>query len=126
MRAFGQKSAFDSTIVIILGAVLSRAVVGVSAFVPTVCAGLTLALVHRLLAIITVYSDKIGRVIKGEKTMLYRENKILEKNMFGCSISLKDIQEELRLNMQQDDLHNVKEIIMERSGKISIIKKDSD
>ncbi len=126
MRAFGQKSAFDSTIVIILGAVLSRAVVGVSAFVPTVCAGLTLALVHRLLAIITVYSDKIGRVIKGEKTMLYRENKILEKNMFGCSISLKDIQEELRLNMQQDDLHNVKKIIMERSGKISIIKKDSD
>ncbi len=46
MRAFGQKSAFDSIIVIILGSVLRRAVAGVSPFIPTVAAGVTIAVVQ--------------------------------------------------------------------------------
>lgn len=54
MRAFGQKSAFDTIIVIMVGAILSRAVTGASAFFPTVIAGAVLAVVHRLLALISV------------------------------------------------------------------------
>ena len=126
MRAFGQKSAFDSIIVILLGSVLSRAVVGVSPFIPTVSAGFVFASVHRLLAVVTVYSDRIGAIIKGKKTTLYKNDTLIEKNMFLCSISFKDMMEELRLNLHQDNLNNVKEIIMERSGKISIIKKESN
>ena len=126
MRAFGQKSAFDSIVVIMLGAILSRAVVGVSPFFPTVVAGGVLALVHRLLAIITVYSDTIGHIIKGEKSVLYHNNTLVKKNMLTSSVSFKDMLEELRINLNEDTLDNVKEIIMERSGKMSIIKKSGE
>ncbi len=67
MRSFGQKSAFDTIIVIMLGAILSRAVTGASAFFPTVIAGAVLALVHRLLALISIFNEIIGAVINGKK-----------------------------------------------------------
>ncbi|MBA2250279.1 MAG: DUF421 domain-containing protein [Chitinophagaceae bacterium] len=125
MRAFGQKSAFDSIIVIMLGAILSRAVTGASAFVGTIVAGAVLALVHRLLAMISVYSDVIGFMVKGRKTILFRNGKLLKKNMLITSISNKDLLEEVRLELNESTLDNVKEIFMERSGKISVVKKDN-
>ena len=123
MRAFGQKSAFDSIIVIMLGAILSRAVVGVSPFVPTVIASSVLAIVHRLIAIAAVYSDKIGRLVKGEKNILYKENQVIKKNMLLCSVSMKDMLEEIRLRTNQETLENILQVTMERSGKISVIKE---
>ena len=123
MRTFGQKSAFDSIIVIMLGAILSRAVVGASGFFPIITAGAVLALVHRLLALLSVYNDAIGSLIKGEKTILFANDKIIRKNILLCSVSRKDLMEEVRLLLNETALDNVKEIYMERSGKISIIKK---
>ena len=123
MRAFGQKSAFDMIIVIMLGAILSRAVTGDSAFFPTAVAGSVLAIVHRLLALISVYNDTIGSIVKGNKTILFKNNKVVKKNMINCSVSYKDLEEEVRLILNETTMDNVEEIFMERSGKISIIKK---
>ncbi|MDB5224324.1 MAG: hypothetical protein JWN83_2991, partial [Chitinophagaceae bacterium] len=81
MRAFGQKSAFDMIIVIMLGAILSRAVTGASAFFPTVVAGAVLAVVHRLLALISMYNETIGAIVKGNKILLFKNNKVIKKNM---------------------------------------------
>ncbi len=124
MRAFGQKSAFDMIIVIMLGAILSRAVTGASAFFPTVVAGFVLAVVHRLLALISIYNETIGSIIKGSKTILFRNNKVIKKNMMNCCVSYKDLQEEVRLILNETTMDNVEEIFMERSGKISIVKKE--
>jgi len=123
MRAFGQKSAFDMIIVIMLGAILSRAVTGDSAFFPTAIAGAVLAIVHRLLALISVYNDTIGSIVKGNKTILFKNNKVVKKNMINCSVSYKDLEEEVRLILNETTMDNVEEMFMERSGKISIIKK---
>ena len=48
MRSFGSKSAFDNIIVLILGAILSRAVVGVSPVFPIITAGFILSITHRI------------------------------------------------------------------------------
>ena len=126
MRAFGQKSAFDMIIVIMLGAILSRAVTGASAFWPTVIAGAVLAIVHRLLGWLSMYNETIGQFVKGSKIILFKNNTLLKKNMMRCCVSHKDLQEEVRLILNETTMDNVEEIFMERSGKISIVKKKKD
>ncbi|HUS02336.1 MAG TPA: YetF domain-containing protein [Chitinophagaceae bacterium] len=125
MRAFGQKSAFDMIIVIMLGAILSRSVTGASAFWPTIAAGAVLAVVHRILGLLSMYNQTIGWIVKGNKIILYKNDKMIKGNMMKCSISYKDLQEEVRLILNEMTMDNVEEIYMERSGKISVIKKKS-
>ena len=52
MRLFGIKSAFDICVTIILGAVLARAIVGASPFIPTVVASAALVILHKIIAAI--------------------------------------------------------------------------
>src|SRR5678815_2080289 len=47
MRVFGIETAFDTCIIIMLGAVLTRAIVGASPFIPTIVASLALVTVHK-------------------------------------------------------------------------------
>jgi uncharacterized membrane protein YcaP (DUF421 family) len=53
-RSFGQKTAFDLCVTVLLGAVLSRAIVGASPMMPALAAGAVLVLAHRLLAILAI------------------------------------------------------------------------
>jgi uncharacterized membrane protein YcaP (DUF421 family) len=123
IRTFGKKSAFDNVIIIMLGSILSRAVVGASPFIPTAVASLAFVLVHWLLARISVYNDTIGRWVKGEKSSLYADGQFNRENMKRARISDKDLREGLRLKIHGESLDEVKEIFIERNGEISIVKK---
>jgi len=123
IRTFGKKTAFDNVIVIMLGSIFSRVVVGASPFIPTTLACLAFVLVHRLLAWISLYNDTVGRWIKGEASSLYADGERNEKNMRAAIISEKDLRESIRQKINEDSLDNVKEIIQERNGEVSVIKK---
>jgi uncharacterized membrane protein YcaP (DUF421 family) len=123
LRAFGQQSAFDNVIVIMLGAILSRAVVGASPFLPIVIAGFVLVFVHRILAVISMYNDFVSDLIKGKPTSLYKNGKLNEKNMRRCDITKGDLMEGLRHNANLESLEEAKEIFLERNGHISVVKK---
>jgi uncharacterized membrane protein YcaP (DUF421 family) len=123
LRTVSHKSAFDITIVIMLGAILSRAVVGVSPFLPTVTAAGVLAVVHRLLGLASLKSDMITTFVKGKKLSLYKTGEWNRKNMKRCVISEGDLMEGVRLAIHEGDLDGVEEIFMERTGEISVIKK---
>src|ERR671921_427065 len=71
-RSFGAKTAFDNIIALMLGAILSRAVVGVSPFFPTVTASLVLVSVYRLFAFLSVNNDSLSHFLKGKEMSLYR------------------------------------------------------
>ena len=122
MRTFGKKSAFDDIMVIMLGAVLSRAITGASAFFPTVTAGVVLALVHKLVAWATIHSNAISKFLKGEKELLFTNGKWIEESLQRCTISKEDVMEEIRFTLNETTLNSVQEIYMETSGKISLIK----
>lgn len=122
IRTFGKKTPFDNVIIIMLGSIFSRVVVGASPFIPTTVACFAFVLVHRLLAWISLYNDRVGSWIKGEASSLYANGRFNEDNMRKGRISNKDLEESIRQQINQDSLEEVKEIILERTGEISIIK----
>ena len=124
MRTFGIKSAFDNCVIIMLGAVLSRAITGASAFFPTVVAAIVLVFIHKILAILSVNNKTLSHLIKGSPVSVYKDGVLNTKNLRRCSISFGDIMETVRTELNTNNLNDVEEIIMERTGKISIIKKE--
>jgi uncharacterized membrane protein YcaP (DUF421 family) len=124
IRTFGKKSAFDNVITILLGSILSRAVVGASPFVPTVVGCLAFVLVHWLLARLSFYSDWIGWFVKGEKASLYAKGEENKANMKNAHITQKDLLEGVRLKINENSFDEVEEIFIERNGEISIVKKE--
>jgi len=125
MRMFGIKSAFDICVTIIFGAVLARAIVGASPFIPTVVASFVLVIIHKIIAAISVTNQFISHLVKGIPHSLYKDGKLNDKNLRKCLLSYGDIMEEVRLKLQQNNFENIEEIFMERSGKISVIMKNN-
>lgn len=123
-RTFGKKTAFDNIIAITIGALLSRIVVGASAFFPTVTAGFVLVMVHRALAWASLHHKWIDRLIKGSERILYKQGKIEQENLDKSLMSRGDLMESVRINSNLNDLETINEARLERTGEISIIKKE--
>ena len=119
-RSFGQGSAFDLCLMVLLGAVLSRAVVGASAMIPTMCAGATIVILHRLLAMILMRWPALDNLISGRERQLVREGKTDEEQMRSGLISHTDLQIALRKKGGGIGLNEVSSAVLERNGEISI------
>lgn len=122
MRSFGSKSAFDNIIVIMLGAILSRAVVGASALGPTICAGISLCITHRVLAMLSARFHTLSDLLKGKDRVLYKDGELYRDNMMKADISKGDLEEGVRLAGNASSFEKIKEVRMERSGQISVVK----
>lgn len=122
-RSFGMRSAFDNTIVILLGAILARAVVGASPFFPTLAASLTLVLMHRLFAWVSIHSHAFGKLIKGSPIPLYKDGKLVAENMSRSLISEHDLKAGLRDAIHTESLDGVETVLLDRDGRISVIEK---
>ena len=123
MRPFGKGEPFDNIITFLIGGILSRGVVGATPFFSTVFSMAVILIIHNILAGLSVYSKWVGAKVKGEKIVLFREGVFIKKNMNSTNITEHDILEDLRLELQSDSLDAIKEVYMERSGKISFVKK---
>jgi uncharacterized membrane protein YcaP (DUF421 family) len=123
-RAFGIHSPFDHVISILLGAILSRAVVGASPFVPVITASCVIVLLYRAFGWMSVKSDTFGRIIKGDSVLIYKEGKWLHDNMRACMITEKDFMESIRTEGNSASIEEVKLAYIERNGRISIVKQE--
>jgi uncharacterized membrane protein YcaP (DUF421 family) len=123
MRSIGKKSAFDTVIAIMLGAVLGRVIVGASAFFPTVAGGIVIVLVHRIVAVIALKHEGFAKIVKGEHRQLYANGHINSQNMKRSCISESDLLESIRLQANVKTLSEIEEAYMENNGEISVIKK---
>jgi uncharacterized membrane protein YcaP (DUF421 family) len=121
MRTFGRKSSLDSVIVIVLGAVLSRPIVGVSPPIPTVAAALVLVLVHRLVAWATASVPWLDRLIKGSPATLYEHGRLDTQAMHRAGISENDLVEAVHRHARKPRLDDVDTVVVEASGELSVI-----
>ena len=123
-RSFSMKSPFDNTVVILLGAVLARAIVGASPLIGTYAAALGLVALHRICAWICIYSPAVNRLFKGSPISLYEHGKINRRNLYRSLITEEELLEEMRMNGNTTTLDTIDKIILEGNGKVSIIKKE--
>jgi len=125
VRTLGKESAIDHIVMIILGGTLSRVITGASPFVPVMASTFTIIIIHRLLAWICMYHHTLGKIIKGEKRILYTGDKVIWSNMKKVLVSEEDLKQGVRLELNEPDMEHVKEIAIERNGEFSVIKKNS-
>jgi uncharacterized membrane protein YcaP (DUF421 family) len=121
MRTFGKKSTFDTIIVITLGALMSRVIVGASEALPTIVAGGVLVVLHRIIAMLTATVPTIERLVKGTHTVLYRGGVLDLEAMRRTGISRADLEEAVRAKANRLRLTDVLEIHLESSGELSVI-----
>lgn len=123
-RSMALGTPIDNVYAILLGAVLSRAITGASPFFPTVSAAACITLLHRVISQLSMRSKSIGRVVKGQAKIVYRNGVFHEKNMRYCRMSRRDLMAGVRLSSGLDSLEKIKTIYVERNGRISVIRKE--
>jgi uncharacterized membrane protein YcaP (DUF421 family) len=126
MRIFGKKTAFDNILVIMLGAVLARGVVGASPFFSTVAAAAVMVIIHKILALLAMKYIWIGKIVKGVHRPLYKNGELNWKNMSITAISKDDLMEGVRLQINSDNLEDVKEAYIEKNGQVSVIENKKE
>lgn len=122
-RSLARKTAFDTVLVVIFGAILGRAINGSAAFFPTIVGAIVLVILHYLLSFIAQRSERFEKLIKGKPDVLLKDGKTLPKKLRRHSISKQDIEEDLRLRGHRG-FENIEVARLERSGDISCVEKD--
>ncbi|HKX45022.1 MAG TPA: YetF domain-containing protein [Burkholderiaceae bacterium] len=122
-RALGQHSSFDVCIAVLLGAVLSRAVVGASPFLATIVAAAVLVVLHRLIAWWGVRSPRFERLVTGRERVLVDRGVPDDDAMQAALISESDLREAMRKQFGDDALDRLERAVLERSGEVSLSRK---
>ena len=122
-RFFARKNAFDLILGFILASMMARAINGSEQLVPTLIAAFILAALHRVLGMIACRWPRFGGVIKGHSATVIQGGKIDFQMLKQHHVGKDDLDEELRLN-GVEDAEQVKLARLERSGEVSVIKKE--
>jgi uncharacterized membrane protein YcaP (DUF421 family) len=126
LRTFAKQSTFDNIIVIMLGAVLARGVVGASPYWSTVGASVVLVVMHRIVAWMAVKSQKFEKLVKGKSIKLFQDGSIKNDNLDKTGMSKNDLFESLRLETNKSDFSQIETASMEPNGRISFILQEKD
>lgn len=122
-RSFGQRSSFDLVVVILLGATLSRAIVGASPFIATVVSSFAIVACHRLLAWGCMRSRWLERLVGGVEREVYSNGTFHPHEMDAALITPTDVHESVRQKTGSRSMENVAAAILERNGEVSVIRK---
>jgi len=121
-RFLGEATAFDAVLVIIIGSLASRAISGTAPFVGSLAGTLVLILLHWLISYFSQNSPTLSSLVKGHDTILVKEGQVDEAALRKAHMSPDDLAEDLR-QQGVEGPKQVKEARLERSGKVSLIKR---
>ncbi|MDB5233772.1 MAG: hypothetical protein JWR44_765 [Hymenobacter sp.] len=122
-RIFAANTSFDIVVKIMLGAVLSRAVVAASPFWGTLLAGLVLVALRQLLAWASFHSRFVGRLVKGSSDVVVEHGEIKTETLARNNLSREDLIVGLREHGGVETLDEAETVRLERDGSISVVKK---
>lgn len=122
-RIFGKKSAFDYVILIVVGSVLSKVIIGEVAVLPAVAACLAMVLFNRLVSALCARYKWLSHKLQGRPIRLYGKGEVYWRNLRASSISYQELMQSLRLEMNTEDLNKIESAMLESSGRISFTPK---
>ncbi|KAF3997826.1 DUF421 domain-containing protein [Glaciimonas immobilis] len=122
-RSLGHRSAFDLCITVLLGAVLSRAIVGASPFFSTLCAGTTIVVLHRIIGLLSIWSPLFDKIVSGSARILVTDGIIDRHQMRAGLITDTDLREAVNKKMGTTDIKEVTKVVLERNGELSVFAK---
>lgn len=121
-RFLGEATAFDAILVIVIGSISSRAISGTAPFGSSLAATFVLISMHWVISYFTKDWPALGTLLKGHDTVLIRNGRIDHRALSKSHIAMDDLEEDLR-ECGVGDPKQVKEARLERSGKVSVVRK---
>lgn len=122
-RLLGKNATFDMLLLVVLGSVLSRAVNGQAAFFPTLGVSGLLVLFHHFVAVVSCRFPTVSWLVKGQARVVVKDGVIDQSELARCRISADDLDENLRVNGNVSEIHEVGEARLERNGIISVVRR---
>jgi uncharacterized membrane protein YcaP (DUF421 family) len=122
MRAFGTRTPFETVLTITIGAILGRCISGHYPFFSCLTAAATLAVITRLIALLSYRFNPIRKFMEGDATILFEHGIKHEASLRKYAIHEKDLERSLREN-GITDLKDAEAIWYEANGKLTVIKK---
>lgn len=121
-RFLSNATAFDFILTVMIGAVAARAMTGGAPFFPSMLGVAVMVGIHWIISWGARSSPTFSSLVKGHASLLIRDGKVLERPLANAHISHDDLDEDLREKGVATP-SEVKEARLERSGKLSVIKK---
>lgn len=125
-RAFAQKSSFDLCIVLLLGAVLSRAVVGATSLKVAFAAALVLVLLHRVVGWLSGHYPMFDRATGGHALDLLSQGELDRGRVSRAMLTEEDLKANLRATLQTDSFADLTRVVLERDGKVTFVRRSRE
>jgi uncharacterized membrane protein YcaP (DUF421 family) len=121
-RTFGKWAALDIVVSIIVGSSLSRAITGSASLGGTMAASTVMIALHWVLAHAAARWQWLARLVEGTPIELARDGRTHQPALLRNAITREDLLESLR-QFGIADVGRTSRVILEPSGKITVIKK---
>jgi len=123
-RFLSNATAFDFILTVMVGSVAARAMTGGAPFFPATLAIVVMVLMHWIFSRVARESPAFSGLIKGHSTVLVTDGQVDLNALKNAHMSRDDLDEDLR-EKSIGKISGVLEARLERSGKLSVIKKRS-
>lgn len=124
-QIFGKKSALDYVILIVVGSVLSKIIIGDAPFFPATAACLVMVLLNRFISWLCAKYKWFSYLLEGKPVLLYGQGQFYWQNLKKSCISYQEFMQSLRLEMNTEHLQLIQSAMLESSGRISFVHKQN-
>ena len=121
-RFLSNATAFDFILTVMVGAIAARAMTGGAPFFASLLGLLVLVWMHWVFSALARQSPTFSNLIKGHPTLLVKDGKVQHDALRAAHMSMEDLEDDLR-EKGVAALSDIKDARLERSGKLSVIKK---
>ena len=124
-RTFGNFSALDVIVSVIVGSALARAMTGSAPLAGTLAAAAVLVALHVIVSKIVVRSRWISRIVEGRPVRLAEAGHLDHAACRTAMISEADLSAAMRQHGLKgvSDIAEVDAVVLEPSGRISVLKR---